>query len=174
MVAADAPKLGTHDTVIRAATAADAAAIARIWHRGWADGHAGHVPDELHRYRTAESYPPRVEERIGATWLAERDGAVHGFVVVIGGELEQIYVDVESRGTGIAADLLHHAESVIARSGHDRAWLAVVEGNHRARAFYERSGWHDAGPIDYEAETSEGFVVVPSRRYEKRLVAASA
>lgn len=157
------------DVVVRPATPADAAEVARIWHTGWADGHAGHVPDELARHRTADSYPPRVAERIGSTWLAERDGAVLGFVVVLGDEVEQVYVDRPARGTGVAGALLRHAESLLAAAGFDRAWLAVVAGNARARAFYERSGWSDAGAIEYRAQTAAGFVVVPCRRYERRL-----
>ena len=35
--------------------------------------------------------------------------------------------------------------------------------------FYERSGWSDAGPVDYESQTAAGIVIVPCRRYEKRL-----
>lgn len=154
---------------IRAARAADVAAIARIWHDGWADGHSGHVPDELYRHRTADTYPGRVRDRLGRTWLAERDGSVLGFVVVVGDEVEQVYVDAAARGTGVAAMLLGHAERVVAGAGHPLAWLAVVAGNARARAFYERSGWRDAGPFDYEAETATEFVIVPCRRYEKRL-----
>ncbi|MEV1132292.1 GNAT family N-acetyltransferase [Agromyces sp. NPDC049794] len=154
---------------IRTATPADVPAIARIWHEGWADGHAGHVPEELYRHRTAETYPPRVLERIGQTWLAERDGVALGFVVVIDDEVEQVYVDGAARGTGVATMLLEKAECVVAETGRERAWLAVVAGNARARAFYERSGWRDAGAFDYEAETAAGFVLVPCRRYEKHL-----
>lgn len=160
------------EPVVRAATSADVAAIARIWHDGWADGHAGHVPEDLYRHRTSETYPPRVRERIGQTWLVERDGVVLGFVVVIGDEVEQVYVDAPARGTGLAAMLLEHAERVIADAGHANAWLAVVAGNARARAFYDRAGWHDAGAFEYEAETAAGFVLVPCRRYEKVLAAS--
>ena len=155
--------------MIRAASESDVDDIARIWDEGWADGHAGHVPEELYRHRTPETYPPRVIERIGSTWLVERDGAALGFVVVIGDEVEQVYVDAAARGTGVAALLLEHAEHAIAGAGHERAWLAVVSGNARARAFYERAGWRDAGAVDYEAETASGFVLVPCRRYEKHV-----
>lgn len=163
------PSPSQGEVLIRPAEPSDADEIARIWHRGWADGHAGHVPDELYRHRTEESYPSRVAERIGSTWVAERDGVVHGFVIVMGNELEQIYVDAPARGSGSAAALLAQAQNVIARAGHERAWLAVVAGNERARAFYERYGWTDAGPIAYEAETETGFVIVPCRRYEIRV-----
>jgi len=32
---------------LRSATVADLPAITRIWRQGWADGHAGQVPDAL-------------------------------------------------------------------------------------------------------------------------------
>lgn len=159
---------------VRRASLDDADAIARIWHDGWADGHAGHVPDELYRHRTVASYPPRVRARLASTWVAEAGGAVRGFVVVVDAEVEQVYVDAAARGSGVAAALLARAESVVADAGHDRAWLAVVAGNARARRFYERSGWVDAGPLDYAAEVAGGVVVVPCRRYEKPVTGAGA
>lgn len=158
-----------HGVQVRPASPSDADDIARIWHDGWADGHAGNVPEELYRHRTVDSYPPRVRDRIGATWVAERGGAVRGFVIVLEDEVEQLYVDAVARGTGTAAALMAAAEDLVARAGHDRVWLAVVAGNARARAFYERSGWTDGGAFDYEAETADGSVVVPCRRYEKQL-----
>jgi hypothetical protein len=42
-------------------------------------------------------------------------------------------------------------------------------GNARARRFYQRQGWTDAGPLAYPAEVSGGTVSVLCRRYEKRL-----
>jgi len=65
---------------VRPATPADADEIARIWHAGWQDAHIGRVPDELSRHRTAETYPPRVLSRLPHTWVADRAGAVIGFV----------------------------------------------------------------------------------------------
>jgi GNAT superfamily N-acetyltransferase len=100
--------------------------------------------------------------------VAHVAGCVVGFVTVHGDEVEQVFVDASARGTGVAAELLEHAEAVIARD-HDIAWLAVVAGNARARRFYERSGWHDAGPVVYQAQVSGGTVDVPSHRYEKRV-----
>jgi ribosomal protein S18 acetylase RimI-like enzyme len=68
----------------------------------------------------------------------------------------------------VADALLRHAEQRIAER-FATAWLAVVEGNGRARRFYERCGWHDAGCFDYQAEIEGGRLPVRSRRYEKRL-----
>ena len=67
--------------------------------------------------------------------------------------------------------LLAGAESAIAE--HDAvAWLAVVAGNTRARRFYERCSWRDAGALDHRPADA-GDTVVPSRRYEKHVGAGS-
>lgn len=151
---------------VRRATDEDVADVARIWHTGWNDGHLGNVPDAILPYRQAEHFLSRTRERIPGTWLAERDGRIVGFVTVKHDELEQLFVDRDARGTGVAALLLRKGEEEIRRAGHSRAWLAVVAGNARARAFYARSGWHDTGPITYMAETADGPFAVPTRRYE--------
>ena len=154
---------------IRAATADDAEAIAEVWYRGWRDGHLGLVPEELVRVRTEASFYPRAAERVGDTTVAVVDGAVAGFVTVVDDEAEQVFVAAGHRGTGIAGRLLAEAEARVRANGHRRAWLAVVAGNARARAFYEREGWHDAGPFDYSAEGPDGPIAVPCRRYVKSL-----
>ena len=87
-------------------------------------------------------------------------------MVVISDEVEQIYVDARARGSGVAGVLLRKAEEMVRAAGHETAWLAVVAGNGRARAFYTRQGWVDRGAFSYEAETTAGPMVVPCRRYE--------
>jgi ribosomal protein S18 acetylase RimI-like enzyme len=154
---------------LRRATAADVAAIARIWREGWPDGHEGHVPDALAAERTPASFGGRALERVSQTWVAEDDGAVAGFVVIVDDEVEQIYVDRRWRGQGVAQRLLRHAEAVIGQGGHRTAWLAVVAGNARARRFYARLGWHDRGPFTYQAQTATGTVPVPAHRYEREV-----
>jgi ribosomal protein S18 acetylase RimI-like enzyme len=156
-------------TELRLATADDAPAIARIWYQGWRDGHLGHVPDELVAQRTRESFDQRAAARVGDTVVATVDGAVAGFIMVVGDEVEQVYVAGEHRGTGLAPALLTEAERLVAANGHDRAWLAVAPGNARARRFYERSGWIDNGLFDYPAATADGPMPVPCHRYVKRL-----
>jgi ribosomal protein S18 acetylase RimI-like enzyme len=152
--------------MLRPATAADAPEVARIWHLGWRDGHLGNVPDELLPARTRESFETRAAERAGDTTVAEIGGAVAGFVMVVGDEVEQVYVAAEHRGSGVAGALLAEAERQIGAAGHEQAWLAVVAGNARARRFYERSGWTDNGAFDYLAA---GGISVPSHRYVKQL-----
>jgi GNAT superfamily N-acetyltransferase len=157
---------------IRAARPRDVEQIARIWDEGWRDAHLGNVPEALVRARTPASYPPRVRDRLTGTIVAHRGSDVQGFVVVVGDEVEQVYVASTARGTGVAAALIEDAERRIAEAGHLRAWLAVVANNARARAFYERQGWRDAGEFLYPAEVELGVVYVLCRRYEKDLSGA--
>jgi GNAT superfamily N-acetyltransferase len=144
-------------------------AVAGIWHAGWPDGHLGHVPDELVVVRTANSFRTRAAERAADTRVAEVDGAIAGFTMIVEDEVEQVYVAAAHRGTGVADNLLADAERRIRMGGHRRAWLAVVAGNARARRFYERRGWVDDGPMVYAADGPSGPIDVPAQRYVKNL-----
>lgn len=157
------------DPQLRPAQPADAASVAAIWRQGWADGHLGYVPDALVAVRTDESFLVRASQRVDDTTVATVDDEVVGFVMVVDDEVEQVYVASSHRGTGVADRLLADAESRIAAHGHRRAWLAVVAGNARARAFYERMGWDDDGQFDYPAHSHDGPVMVHCHRYIKRL-----
>jgi ribosomal protein S18 acetylase RimI-like enzyme len=157
---------------LRRARREDAERIAEIWRLGWHDAHDGLVPQALVEARTAESFRTPAAGRVGDTTVAVVDGEVAGFVMIVGDEVEQIYVAAASRGTGVAGVLLHEAERQVAESGYDRAWLAVVPGNARARAFYEKSGWRDEGSFDYPAPTGDGSVALACHRYAKAVSAA--
>ena len=155
--------------IVRPARDDEDEVIGRIWFEAWGDGHRGHVPDGLVAHRGRDQFVVRATERLVVTLVAEVDGDVVGFVSVHDDELEQLFVDRSARGSGIAAALLHAGEDAIRAAGHATAWLSVVAGNERARAFYEREGWHDVGPLAYEAQTADGTITVPSRRYECNL-----
>jgi len=157
------------EITLRAAIAGDAPAIARIWHAGWPDGHLGNVPDALLAFRDASSFSRRAAERIPDTTVAVVSGEVVGFTMVVADELEQIYVAASHRGRGVADALMTDAERRIRAAGHDRAWLAVVPGNARARRFYERRCWTDDGPIEYPAEAGSEPVQVRARCYVRML-----
>jgi ribosomal protein S18 acetylase RimI-like enzyme len=155
--------------VLRHAQPNDAPAIAEIWHLGWRDGHLGNVSPELAAARTEESFRERAEHRLNDTTVAVIEGEVAGFAMVVDDEVEQVYVASRHRGTGVADLLMVEAERQIAAAGHPTAWLAVVAGNARARRFYERRGWRDGGPFDYQAASDRGPIPVPSHRYVKAL-----
>lgn len=154
-------------TELRRATPEDAPRIAEIWRVGWRDGHLGFVPEELVAARTDESFDTRAAARVGDTTVAVVDGAVAGFVMVVDDEVEQVYVSRDHRGQGVADALIAEAEAQVRANGHALAWLAVVAGNARARAFYERAGWRDEGPFDYAAAGDDGPIAVPCHRYTR-------
>ncbi|WP_214109710.1 GNAT family N-acetyltransferase [Acrocarpospora catenulata] len=154
---------------VRPGRDADVGAVATIWREGWRDGHLTHVPDALVAVRTAESFAVRAGDRVADTTVAVVGGAVAGFVMVAGDEVEQVYCDRRHRGGDVANTLIAEAERLVAAARHERAWLAVVAGNGRARRFYERNGWIDEGPFDYPARTDDGPISVPCHRYTKRV-----
>ena len=156
-------------TTLRPAVPEDMAPVADIWHRAWHVAHPGHVPDGLTAARTLAAFHERTPSRVADTTVAEVDGRVVGFAMVAGDELEQLFVDPDHHGTGVAAALLDAGEQQIAAAGHPVAWLAVVVGNARARRFYEKHGWYDAGDLPYEVTAIGEHFVSPCRRYEKRL-----
>ena len=138
----------------------------RVWEGAWRDGHVGHIPDELLVHRRSDSFVSRTAEMIDRTFVTESDGVVVGFVALKDDEIDQLMVDASARGTGIASALLADGARRIVAAGHAQPWLAVVTGNARARHFYEREGWRDAGHLDYEAPIDGGTVAVSCRRYE--------
>ena len=152
---------------LRSAAPGDADDVAEIWRLGWRDGHEGLVPEELVEIRTDEAFRTRAANRVHDTTVAAVDGTVAGFIMVVDDEVEQVYVSSAHRGSGVAQALIAEAERQVKANGHDKAWLAVVAGNGRARAFYERVGWDDEGPFDYAAATEHGRVTVPCHRYTK-------
>ncbi|AXB42292.1 GNAT family N-acetyltransferase [Amycolatopsis albispora] len=158
------------EPALRAATPGDAAAIAAIWYPGWQDAHLGNVPDALLAVRTKESFGERAAERVvdpGTRTVVADAGSVAGFVMVVGDEVEQVYVSAAHRGSGVAKLLLAEAERLVAENGHPVAWLAVVAGNTRARRFYERQGWTDEGLFEHAAPHGDGPITVPAHRYVK-------
>ena len=155
-------------TLIRPATGADMAAVADLWHEGWHAGHAGHVPPGLTAARTLAAFHERTPARVADTTVAlAGSGELLGFVMVVGDEVEQVFVGPAARGTGLARDLLAEAERQVAAGGHREAWLAVVVGNARARRFYEKRGWRDEGDLAYEVVADGQRFVSPCRRYVK-------
>ncbi|WP_394831855.1 GNAT family N-acetyltransferase [Pendulispora rubella] len=162
-------KIAESAVTLRPAIPSDSEAVAVIWYQGWRDGHLGNIPDALVAVRTEASFYERAAQRIGDTVVAVVEGEVVGFVMVVDDEVEQVYLAGHRRGSGIAGILLDEAERLVAANGHERAWLAVSPGNGRARAFYERQGWHDEGHFVYMAGGAGEPIPVPCQRYVKRV-----
>ena len=162
---------------IRPATLDDAEAIAAVHVRGWQWGYRGILPDA---YLEALSVDRRVEQ--WRSWLLDpgrtvtrvaegEDGRCLGFAATgpsrdpaaddETGEVYAIYVEEEGAGTGMGGALLQHAVQTLRDAGFAHATLWVLDGNARARRFYEKAGWRRDGTT--HSEPREDFVMNETR-----------
>lgn len=81
--------------------------------------------------------------RAGQVRVARRHGRVLGFAIRDGAELHALYVARPARGRGIGKALLDAAKAAEPALG-----LFAHEANARARAFYAREGFTEAGGSD--------------------------
>lgn len=81
------------------------------------------------------------------------------------GELLALYVAPEHWSTGAGRTLLAAASEKLAADGHRSLALWVLEGNSRARRFYER---HGLRPTGHRRTVTLG-APVPEVRYEAAL-----
>jgi putative acetyltransferase len=93
------------------------------------------------RPQVRQNYLPAVTLR---AWQDER-GSIQGFVGVLDGKIEMLFVAPASRGRGIGRDLLRHAVDRL-----DAGAVDVNEQNPQALGFYERMGFRAIGrsPLD--------------------------
>jgi ribosomal protein S18 acetylase RimI-like enzyme len=154
---------------IRAATPADLDSLATIWHDGWHDAHALLLPAALTRLRTRKSFRDRITTALALVRVTGPVGAPIGFHLLRDDELYQLYLSSGARGSGAAAALIADAEARLADGGVETAWLACAIGNERAARFYRKCGWHLAGTMINQVETSAGDFPLEVWRYEKRL-----
>ena len=95
-----------------------------------------------------------------AVRLAEASGTVAGYAklgplrlpLTLTGpalELRQLYVAGSSRGTGIAAALMEWTINEARRRSAAELYLSVFTQNSRARRFYDRYGFEEAGSYKF-------------------------
>jgi len=157
---------------VRVAEAADLDRLAEVWHEGWHEAHAHLAPPELTKLRTLQNFRGRLAAALADTRVVGPPGAPLGFCIIQGDELFQLFVSPAGRGTGVAAALIADAEARLARNGTATAWLSCAIGNTRAARFYEKSGWHLARTMVYQAQTPTGTFPMEVWRYEKPLRSA--
>ena len=123
--------------------------------RSWQAAYQGLLPDayldslrpedRAKRYTFGSSDPAQP-----MTLVALVEGAIRGFATTAPardpdaagkGELAGLYVDPDWWGRGIGQALLMAARDRLAEQGCKSAVLWVLDGNQRARRFYEADGW---------------------------------
>ncbi|HYI63013.1 MAG TPA: GNAT family N-acetyltransferase [Acidimicrobiales bacterium] len=121
---------------------------------GYWTGRAAASPSARHHLLVA-GRPGEAYGMVDTGPTRDGDGDVDGGGTPRTGEVCSVYVDPTVTGRGLGSALLGHAVATLAAHGFTGAVLWVVEGNVRARAFYERWGWRPDGsrkvtPIDAE------------------------
>jgi putative acetyltransferase len=100
------------------------------------------VIDEAKRFYTDK-------QRFNNTYVYD-DGAVKGFITVMNGEVDRLFVEPILQGNGIGAQLLEYA---IDNCGAESLW--ALEKNVRAIEFYSRHGFRHSGEKKLEEDTDE-------------------
>jgi hypothetical protein len=77
---------------IRPAAANDHNALAEIWHQGWIEAHAAHVPPELTALRTKDNFHIRLTDMLPTTFVSGPIGEPSGFCTIKNNEIYQMYV----------------------------------------------------------------------------------
>lgn len=167
----------------RPATVSDAAALADIHVRTWQATYRGFVPDDylaaLDPVRWRTFWQDRLREQVppaGTLMLEQIDGGKTVGFVSFGpsrmgsppgaGEIYAIYVLPQHQGGGGGRRLMAAGLAALAGGGFERAMLWVLDGNVRARRFYELDGWRADGVR--ERDESRGFPL-DEVRYVKEL-----
>jgi len=167
---------------IRRAGAGDAAALAAFAERTFVNTYGA--------YNTAADMAAYVAGAFGAALQARElaDPGLVTLVVVDGGgalagyaqlrcpgpapacvagaapaELCRFYVDAPWQGRGLAPRLMDAVREAAAALGAASLWLAVWERNARARSFYAKCGFHEAGAAEFLLGTDRQVDRVLSR-----------
>lgn len=160
--------------VVRWATVDDAEQLAGVHVETWRAAYTGVLPDDYLAGldREARSRWWRKFIHGGARVHVADEGGVVGFCHADSsdddrwGEIYSLYVSPAYWGQGHGRALLSAGEATLLARGHTRAVLWVLEGNVRARRFYQGRGWAEGKPIRLE---TIGGAQVTELRYEKDL-----
>ena len=147
---------------IRAAAAADAAALAEFAERVFDEVFSpGNDEGDMASYLTEAFGPDKQRAEItepGAIVLLAEDaeGALAGYLHIAASstppcvtasavELKRLYVDPRRHSRGLGKRLLDEGIARATAAGATRLWLGVWEKNVRAQKFYQREGFTRAG-----------------------------
>ncbi|MGK5680951.1 N-acetyltransferase family protein [Actinoplanes sp. URMC 104] len=153
--------------LLRTATDSDLAAVGAVHQRSRVAAYAHILAPETLALRSAESFGEwwaeryRWERDTHCMTVADEDGSIVGFTYVGpsetagAAELYAIHVEPSHVGTGLGRRLMADALPKLASVGGSRAVLWVLEGNARARRFYEAGGWVADGETRVEPVNGE-------------------
>ncbi|MFF1409572.1 GNAT family N-acetyltransferase [Streptomyces sp. NPDC058289] len=182
----DATAAGQARPFVREMTESDIDAVAAVRVGAWRHAYAGLMPqsylDGLSVAAYAEQRRAAFADPAGAVTNLVADGpdgavlgwAAFGPATTTGpegtapdeGELYALYARPDAMGTGVGRALM---TEVLRRAPYPAVRLWVIEGNARARRFYERAGFRPDGGV--LVEYADGSPV-PELRYRRAAAAA--
>lgn len=124
--------------------------ISSVYEQSWKTAYREIVPDDYLDSIPAGRWASKVDNPSWHTLVCLEDGQIIGtssfcesrFDVFEGyGEIISIYLLPEYVGKGCGRQLMERALSELRKQGYTKAFLWVLEENHRARAFYEKIGF---------------------------------
>ncbi len=118
---------------IRQYTDADLDGVLSSWENASKIGHP-FLADEFldkERYNIPNVYLPNAD-----TWVADVNGAVVGFIALLGNEVGAIFVEPKHHSTGIGKSLMDKAQEI-----HGDLEVEVFEKNSVGHRFYLRYGF---------------------------------
>ena len=151
--------------VVRPARDGDAAAIARVHWQSWQETYPGLMPPALLEATTLElrlaQWPDwlAAHRQNGMPLVAELDGTVSGIALMAPArdpslgtplELGLCYVLAAAHRRGVGRALVGGCAGWMAARGGGAVGLWVVDGNHRAEAFYAAMGARRTGVVRTE------------------------
>jgi diamine N-acetyltransferase len=151
-----------HDINIRHASSADLALLADLGARAFSAAFAkDNSPEDMAEYLEANFNHKAIAAELADVdstfFIAEVDQQACGYAKLRKGklpecvskantiELERLYTLPEYFGKGVGDALMLCCFSEAKQMGYEAMWLGVWENNHRARAFYRKSGFREVG-----------------------------
>jgi ribosomal protein S18 acetylase RimI-like enzyme len=157
------------EVILRPATPADAEALARLARDSFT-GAFGHLypPEDLQTFlrehRSAERYRADLADPAKRVQVAEVDGALAAYCLIVLGQgfaerpdpkprkpvfLSQLYCLPAMTGRGLGAALLHWAIAEARQWGADAVQLSVFSENPGAQRFYQQRGFRHVADIAF-------------------------
>ena len=156
-------------TTLRAATSADAPALAELGRASFtaAFGHLYQAEDLaafLTEYRTPEKFRAHLADPPTLIQVAEEDGRLAAYCLIVRGHrfeeqpeprperpvfVSQLYCAPDTTGRGLGAKLLEWAIAEARAWNADAVQLSVFSENFGAQRFYRRYGFAHVADIDF-------------------------
>ena len=151
----------------------DLFAVSRVYEESWREAYRGLLPQEYLDSIPLVKWVPYLEQAgresllllegekiVGtASCCASRTPELAGW-----GEIVSLYLLPEYWGKGYGKLLFSAAVEQLETMGYRNTFLWVLEGNQRARAFYERMGFHPDGAY---TDAEIGGISVRELRYRR-------